>query len=640
MADFRKWFLAFAVVALLISFSTAASAQNNVPGFSCNVTAVPVTVRAEGISELVGDLVLNCTGGVPTLLNQPIPLSNVSVSLNTNITSRLYSGNLSEGIIAIDEPYPGGQPPTPANTAPTPGATSTQLGCQAVNSTNCAIVGVGTGPNGQFGINGTTAPVGINGPYNGTPGRFNVFQGFMTPGSAPGTVFWNGVPIDAPGTSGTRVIRVTNIRANACQLGVSSTLIPTQIVMLISINGSQQLALNQQQNVALIAPGLITSAGNRSFVQCVNINGDLLSGTAGQIGTIAATATEGFGSSFKVRSYSQLFSNLTGTPVSLSPTGAPPNAPSLQNIFGFPYNTESGYVTAAGGAFGPTGTVGGAIGLADQGTQIQFVIKNVGAGISIFAPNTANLVQQGTSTVTGRAVLVGSGGGGGSSQLTVSGTTASAVYEVYYANANITESLPVAFSVAAIANPGQGLPALGQATVNISFAPISTVQTASSSAPIPRFCDTSVPRNFFAINPCTCNLLFPFVTNQAGFDTGIALANTSLDPFGTSTQQGPVTLNYYGNTTGGGAAPPAQKTQVVTAGTELIFTLYNGGNYGVTATPGFQGYIITVANFQYCHAFAFISDAGAQRLAEGYLAIQLDVPGLNRTGVLGENEGH
>jgi hypothetical protein len=59
-----------------------------------------------------------------------------------------------------------------------------------------------------------------------------------------------------------------------------------------------------------------------------------------------------------------------------------------------------------------------------------------------------------------------------------------------------------------------------------------------------------------------------------------------------------------------------------------------------------------VADFQYCHAFAFISDVGAQKLAEGYLAIQLDFPfNLNgvagispqtnsRTGVLGENEGH
>ena len=50
--------------------------------------------------------------------------------------------------------------------------------------------------------------------------------------------------------------------------------------------------------------------------------------------------------------------------------------------------------------------------------------------------------------------------------------------------------------------------------------------------------------------------------------------------------------------------------------------------------------MISIANFQYCHAFAFISDMGSQKLAEGYLAIQLDVGLLNRTGVAGENEGH
>ena len=30
------------------------------------------------------------------------------------------------------------------------------------------------------------------------------------------------------------------------------------------------------------------------------------------------------------------------------------------------------------------------------------------------------------------------------------------------------------------------------------------------------------------------NLLFPFVTSISGFDTGIALSNTSTDPFGTA----------------------------------------------------------------------------------------------------------
>ncbi len=55
---------------------------------------------------------------------------------------------------------------------------------------------------------------------------------------------------------------------------------------------------------------------------------------------------------------------------------------------------------------------------------------------------------------------------------------------------------------------------------------------------------------------------------------------------------------------------------------------------------GFQGYIIATSNFQYCHAFAFISDTAATNLAEGYLAIQLDVSTLDRTGVLGENKAH
>jgi hypothetical protein len=55
---------------------------------------------------------------------------------------------------------------------------------------------------------------------------------------------------------------------------------------------------------------------------------------------------------------------------------------------------------------------------------------------------------------------------------------------------------------------------------------------------------------------------------------------------------------------------------------------------------GFQGYIIAQANFQWCHGFAFISDTAATNLAEGYLAIQLDMVTLDRTGAIGENKGH
>ncbi len=633
MADFRKWLLAFAVVALLLGMGTSASAQVNNAAFACTANAgVPPIVRAEGIAELVGDLILNCTGGTFTPAGQNIPQSNVQIFLNTNITSRTYAGNLSEAILTIDEPFPSaGETPTPASAGPSTGAALTQTGCQAINSANCAIISLGAG-------------VGAGGSYNGSAGHYNVFQGSQ---NGPSQVVWLGIPIDAPGTAGTRVIRITNVRANACQLGVSSTLVPTQISMFIAVNGSQQVTINMpQQVVAFIQPGLVATNKTASYVQCVDINGTLLSSSAaaGQVGSIAVTATEGFASSFKVRNYAQLFT----AGVSNATNGLPPSAVGLQNVLGYPYNTESGYVSTTPG-ISPNGSGTGAIGLADQGTQIAFTISNVGAGVNIFAPAWVPLVPNTGGAATGLAVLQGatfSGGTAPSVQVTVTGNTASVTYEVWYSNPNVIESMSLSIFAAAISNTGQNLPAVGTSQVAISFAPISTVQTTSTTAPVPRFCSTASPKTFFSINACTCDLLFPFVTNQAGFDTGVALANTSLDPFGTTPQQGPVVLNYYGSTTGGGAAPPAAKSQTVPAGQELIFTLSGGGNFGIAATPGFEGYIIAVAQFQYCHGFAFISDVGAQKLAEGYLAIQLDEPfnlglvPLTRTGQLGENQAH
>jgi hypothetical protein len=34
-------------------------------GVNCQATAVPTIVRIEGLSERVGDMVLNCSGGAP-----------------------------------------------------------------------------------------------------------------------------------------------------------------------------------------------------------------------------------------------------------------------------------------------------------------------------------------------------------------------------------------------------------------------------------------------------------------------------------------------------------------------------------------------------------------------------------------------
>src|ERR1700694_5866890 len=92
MADFRKWLFAFALVALLLGVGTA-NAQPVFTGstaFTCIANAgTPVIVRVEGITELVGDLLLQCTGGAPTPSGQQVPVANIQLTLNTNITSRI-----------------------------------------------------------------------------------------------------------------------------------------------------------------------------------------------------------------------------------------------------------------------------------------------------------------------------------------------------------------------------------------------------------------------------------------------------------------------------------------------------------------------------------------------------------------------
>ncbi len=664
MVDFRKWLLALAVVGLLVGLgSSTAYAQTATP-FTCSATTgVPNIIRSEGLTELLGDLVLNCTGGTFTPAGQPIPLQNVQISINTNITSRIVGPpNVSEALLMIDEPFPSVNP-VPSNQLPNGTQSVGQRGCLANNNTNCAIISVGAG-------------LGLTGSYNGTAGHYNIFQGVQNGVNA---IAWTGVPIDAPATAGTRVIRITNIRANAFQLGVSSTLVPTQISMIVGVNGSQTISLLQPGGgnvVGQVTPGLLQPPsvtyqgfpGPASYQQCNDVNTYLLSppGFTVTDSGIDVTATEGFAYSFKPQSYSQIIAALGGT------TYLPPGTPSFQNIPGFTYRSESGFIPENIALAGLTSTVTGEqIGVADRGTQLQFTVSGVSTGVTLYAPSYVFLRgPYGAGTAVGVAVLINqsqSVGGafttsstipvafspvGGGPTLTAngslipvasSGTSSTLVYEIYYADSSVQESLRVPISVEYTSNTGSNIPAptTTPATVGVEFSPQSTVGTAATTSPIPRFGPSGSPVALFSISPCSCNLLFPFVTNIAGFDTGVALANTSVDPYGTSPQSGTVTLNYYGTTSGGGAAPAkATTTSAVTGGTELIFTLSNGGNYGIPATPGFEGYIIAQANFQFCHGFAFISDVGAQKLAEGYLAIQLDAPGLTRTFNVGENKGN
>jgi len=683
MADFRKWFFALAVVALMLGASTAYAQLPNSGSVQCNTTpSNPTIVRVEGLTELVGDYVLNCNGGTPTPAGQQIPQFDLTLTLNANITSRLLGAGYIDALLVIDEAYPATPFPAIGVAPPQQGSPRPQTVCfsnttgQGSTPVNCNVFN-GTYNAATFTFAGS--------PYN-QAGSSNVY---VAHSASISQVTWLGVPIDAPGTAGTRVLRMTNVRANACLVGLSSTLVPSSIVGFVSLNGSNSVVINGsgQQTLAYVQTGLIVGGGNTPVQQCVNLNngggglgGNFFAGAGVGVAVTNVSVTEGFAASFKRR--------IAATAVVNDVFDANNIPGPLQNVPGVNYNSETGFQP-------PTAAGVSVFGLANQGTRVLLVFNNVGTGVQIVLPQFVALtlaggVGQGFPNPANGAALGGWSGGflelvgigtdlngntgvvptattlfnnlatfftsppfkgtigvtapfNAGVTVPVTGGVATAVYEVGNSDPFAVESANIPVGVGYVSNTGNNLPAVGQATVTASFAPLSTSNTATSTDPIPRFCNKSTARNAFNINLCTCNLLFPFVTNQSGFDTGIAIANTSLDVYGTAPQTGAVTLTYFGNTTGGGAAPAAQVSATVAGGTELVFTLSNGGDHGIAATPGFQGYIIAQAKFQWCHAFAFISDLGAQKLAEGYLAIELDLyggSGLNRTGIFGEVQGH
>jgi len=585
MADFRRCILVLAALALLFGTVGTVSAQQQ-QAYTCFSTATPLQVRYEGLAELVGDFVLQCTGGNPTAPGAPAQKVNIQIFLNTpTVTSRVLNtaNGATEALLLVDEPAPAEQ-------------TLCAVGA------NCNVVGLGAS---------------AASPYKG--GAFNVWQGQLAGAASPNSIVFNGVPIIAPGTlGGTRTFRITNVRAPANALGVPAPGIPLNITESIATSNGSILPISSntaQQVVGVVLKGLIVTNGSSTvFQQCFSVT----NGTSGSI-----TLQKGFASAFKIRN--------TATTV------AAPNGDAAQDVPNTAYNTETGF-------YNPVMLANA--GNANQGTRFRIVFTNVNKGVTLSVPTTIGYCTGTNPTgncpvgVTGPTSLPNQGpfggnlyvvltatdanGGGTFSALTSgaitpdSSGTATAVYEVLQADiSNPNEQLTVPVTISFVSNPGSNIPAITVGTpsqLGASFAPISNVSTASAVDPIPRFRDTSSAGNHFTIAKCATHLLFPFVTNQAGFDTGMAISNTSADPYLTSTQAGTCTLNFFG-----ASAPAAVTTANVAAGTTYTTT-------ALAVAPGFQGYVIADCQFQYGHGFAFVTRVGAVDVAMGYLALIIPDP--------------
>ena len=653
MVDFRRMIPVLAVIAFLLGSAVTASAQPNAP-FQCFANGgVSTPARSEDITALVGDFVLNCVGGVQTALNALIPSVNIQVFLNTSLTSRLMTTSssgtqYSEALLLLDEPAPGNQ-----------------FACVGSGNTPTVCNGWGNGSgvttsgyygSGTPGGSATCAAVPFiqtTPPTTCFPGsNKNVFQAIQTTSNS---VTFIGVPIDPPGTSGSRVVRITNVRGNANALGVAgANATPTPIVETISPNPPQFLPVsNPSQTVAFIQRGLVFSiqaATCPTSSSTCTVGSTITTATLQQCDSSRSTSTSvNFNRALGFLRYSEQFAsafrnrfttdNATscGSGATSCASGGPgaggaaPQQNVLPNQPGFqPYNTESGFVNT--GLTYPSGRSNGEPGLADWGTRVKAVFNNIPNGVNVFVdagstttggPDIAHL----TSLETGAYNAVNGSGSNpnGSVQLTVTNGSATAVWEDLLTDPNTFAQLNFAFYVSYTPNPGSNSPALATTTVNGSFAPTSTV-TIAANANVPRFADTSTATNVFTVVPCLTTLLFPYLTNAAGFDTGVAISATATDPFGTTPQSGTCTLNWYGAAFTG--ATPTPNIPSGTTYSTLVSTTLNN------VTGGFTGYMIAVCRFQYAHGFAFVSDLGARNLAMGYLALIIPDPTSSNAGRL------
>lgn len=207
----------------------------------CTATAVPPVIRAEGVAELTGDLVLACTrnglpGGEISSFKADISLSrNVNINNNTGFAEP----DLTDAVLVVNE-----------NNCMSPASTAGQ-------HATCGA------PFAQF-----------------QDPRF----GRLT---APNRITWTDVEIPVPGFAPSgegapdpnplvTTLRLTNVRAFAGQLGVPSapTFPSTQVTGFVGIGKTTSLTTNNNAlNMAVQIRGLVSNleSGPASGSSCVNL---------------------------------------------------------------------------------------------------------------------------------------------------------------------------------------------------------------------------------------------------------------------------------------------------------------------------------------------------------------------------------
>jgi len=582
----------FAVLVAIALVPSVASA--NV--ITCAATASSPQIRAEGISELVGDITLTCTSSDTGVTNTTVSfLVNINATYSTNVTNATNATDLvSNAVLVIG----GGDTDADGDATLTTFSendcvTPADAGAAAVCANSTAVV-----QDPQYGV-----MVGNTG------------------------LKWEGVTLPVPsadaagdGTADhnlTTTFRITGVRVNASLLGVPAAAgtiaatVTSDVTVLafpvgnnsVAITGNSALAVGSSLlGLSSVASGVATDG-----LQCVSET------AAASLNYI--TITEGFPTALRddaavVNAITNQVTSEAGhaedntagvggasaaSRIKLSFSGVPTGVE--LGVVHLPDCTEDDPIAADGADDADTLVLTSGTCDANGGTYVAGVVETAGI----------------LNTYTAVAITSGSG------QICYDVTTNSNV---------LSEDCAITIVSGWTADTPNDSPGRAAYTVAASYAPLSTVATTDADVSVaPRFIAGSGGAALAVgeVLSCSSTILFPFVTNQSGYDTGLVVANTSSDGTGAAANQaGTCSLAYYGTTGAAGVAPVADATDSIAAGGQLIWLLSSGNSaQSVAAAADFQGYVIATCDFQFGHGYAFITNGfgGVPTLAQGYLGL-------------------
>ena len=462
-------------VAMLLGSSSTAQAQN---AMECIAGSSPNTVRAEGITEVVGDIQIRCRQSRGPHLGLPAMVPVVVELQNVNITN----GISGTRIVDTSDPI-----------------VYDSRGIDLIGHRLLANLTLGAAiPDADFG------------------------DGMLSSDSA--SIRWNLDPANARLQLGANAdgfdLVISGIRVNASRVTAGGNIFANVRVNNETINSNPL-------QVAQVATGLNVTVDAARGLQCEP--------TGNMAQTAIITIQEGFVDA--ITDDHSLEVAFTGVPGDVQVTV--PNQVPLPGI-----NPVGAFALDLSGGIGPPGTYN-QVSLSSSGRGT--VAYNIGAG------TTGPLVNSETAT------------------------------------------LEVRFEWGARG----AVPNLGQAMVRVSYNPTSSdLGDTSAGDMLPRFI-LNTTRTVLSINECTTTMVFPFVTNQLGYETGIVFSNTSGQP-------GRCDMTVIGD-----GVSRTRQTEVIPSRSQKAFVLSS-------EFPGFQGQMEVECSFQNGDGYAYVlSPAGDAN--SGYL---------------------